>query len=263
MDFQGFLHYKLIQVSGYELNVFNLLQVLFCYIGTHLFLAFVLSWFKRLVKRRNYDSGRAHSLSLLLSYVIWVSSILLMLSFVGMKASVLVASSAALFVGLGLGLQSIFKDFVSGVFILFEGTIEVGDVLEVDKTIGRVDQLHLRTTKVITRDGVVVIIPNSKVVSDSVVNWSHNDSATRFRIPVRTRYGTDVEVVKTQLLKVAENAEEISDAEVRIADFGEKFVLYELVFWSHGSINIEDTKSDLRLAILHSFKAAGIEMEIS
>jgi small-conductance mechanosensitive channel len=262
MDFQAFLHHKLIQIGGYELNVFNLLQVLCCYIGTHLLLAFVLAWFQRLVKRRNYDSGRAHSLALLMQYTVWVGSILLMLSFIGMKASVLVASSAALFVGLGLGMQSIFKDFVSGVFILFEGTIEVGDVLEVDKIIGRVEQLHLRTTKIITRDGVVVIIPNSKVLSDHVINWSHNNAATRFRIPIRTRYQTDPETVQKLLLEVSQNVNQIGNTEVRIAEFGEKYVLYELVFWSSGSIEIEDTKSDLRFAILKRFRAAGIDLDI-
>jgi small-conductance mechanosensitive channel len=256
-----FLSYKIIQLGGYELTALNLILVVVSYLGTHLVLAILLSYFSKLVKRRDYDAGRAHSISLLITYFVWVVSILFMLSLVGLKASVLVASSAALFVGLGLGMQSIFKDFVSGIFLLFEGTIEVGDILEVDKIIGRVEQIHLRTTKVITRDGVVVIVPNSKVLSENVVNWTHNTTATRIRIPIRVPFRADAQIVQQILLRVA-TQNELKDAEVRIAAFEEKFVLYELVYWSAGSLDLEDTKSDLRFEIIAAFAAQEIRLSL-
>ena len=104
--------------------------------------------------------------------------------------------------GVGLGLQAIFQDYFSGLLLLFEGTVKVGDVLEIESInsnenfVARVVQINLRTSKVETRDEKVLVIPNSKLTQQSVINWSFGSPVTRFGIPITLRYGVDLELVK-------------------------------------------------------------------
>jgi small-conductance mechanosensitive channel len=267
MTLTQILQTEIIRLGGYQLTVLNLLQLVLVYVGTHIVLALVQGWFNRLVARRNYDKGRAHSIALLIKYFAWVMSTMWMLQIIGLQASVLIASSAALFVGLGFGVQSIFKDIVSGIFLLFEGTIEVGDILEVDKIVGRVERILLRTTKLVTRDGVAVIIPNSKVLSENVVNWTHNNEATQFRLPLALPYGCKPAEAQAIMLKVADDFAQrpekwLEKPEVRISALGEKSIQYELAFRTMHSFDIENIKSDLRFALVEEFGQAGIAMVV-
>ncbi len=253
------LQQEILHLGNYQLTILDLLKLTLIFLGTHLFLAFVLHWFSRLVERRNYDTGRAHSISLLIKYFIWILAVLFMLSVIGIEPSVLIASSAALFVGLGFGLQGIFKDIVSGIFLLFEGTIEVGDVLEVDKIIGRIDQIYLRTTKIITREGVSVIIPNSKIISENVINWTHHNRATKVQLPILLPYKADAQSVIQTLQAIAQQAE-LRNSEVEIAEFTEKFIRYELAFYTTEVFEVENLKSKLRLEIIKALTDAGIAL---
>jgi small-conductance mechanosensitive channel len=257
-----FLQHQLIIIGNYQLTVLDVLKLLSIFFGTHLLLAGVLGWFRRVVNRKGYDSGRSHSIGLLITYIAWSLALLSMLSVVGIQASVLIASSAALFVGLGFGLQSIFRDIVSGVFLLFEGTIEVDDVLEVDKIVGRVDQIYLRTTNVITRDGVTVIIPNSKILSENVINWTHNNSASVVRLPVIVPYHHDAQAVRTLLQQVLDKkrSAHMTDTEVVVTEFAEKYIKFELLFKTKQVFEVEAIKSELRLDVLSAFTSAGISL---
>ncbi len=138
------------------------------------------------------DKGRRMSLYLLAKYFVWTVAVAVMLEIVGVHVSVLLAGSAALLVGLGLGMQQIFRDIVSGIFLLFEGTIEIGDVLEVDGKLGRVEEINLRTSKVLTRDGQTMIVPNHKFITENVLNWTHHDTnPSAFRVQVRVAHEAD------------------------------------------------------------------------
>jgi small-conductance mechanosensitive channel len=176
----------------------------------------------------------------------------------------MLAGSAALLVGLGLGLQQTFNDIVSGIIILIEGTIRVGDVLELEGLVGRVTEIKLRTSTVYTRDGMNVIVPNHRFINENVVNWTHNHLANRFRITVGVAYGSDEQLVHKLLKECAEAHDDVITKEtdrsvlVRLIGFGDSSLDFEILFWSRNAFRIEQTKSDIRFAILKAFREAGI-----
>ncbi|MBK8580552.1 MAG: mechanosensitive ion channel domain-containing protein [Flavobacteriales bacterium] len=208
--------------------------------------------------------SRLHSAYLLVKYAVWVATIIIVLQVLGMDITFLVAGSAALLVGLGIGIQQTFNDIISGVFILMEGTIMVGDVLEVEGLVGRVTEINLRTSTIYSRDGMNVIVPNHRFINENVVNWSHNALETRFNLKVGVAYGSDAELVKRILMNCAVDQPDVVTndpahaVQVRFIDFGDSALIFELLFWSRNIFAVEQTKSDIRFRILGRFREAGI-----
>lgn len=230
------------------------------------FLRFIRFLLKRLEKQGRLDSGRGNSVYLIIKYLVIVIAIGVLIESLGFKLSIILAGSAALLVGLGLGLQDTFNDFVSGIIILVEGSIQVGDVLEVEGIIGRVVAIKLRTSQIVTRDGVNMIVPNHKFITDNVINWSLNRKPTRFKVHVGVSYKSDVEQVREILMK---SVEELPGAVlglkeykpvVRLADFGESAIAFDVLFWSYDYFKFETIRSDLRFIIARKFKEGGIEI---
>lgn len=202
------------------------------------------------------DKGRRMSLYLIARYFIWTVAVVMMLEIMGVHVSVLLAGSAALLVGLGFGMQEIFRDIVSGIFLLFEGTIEVGDVLEVDGKVGRVEEIDLRTSKLITRDGQTMIVPNHKFITEKVFNWSHQHAQPiAFYVPVLVAHRADetkvLEILHAAVLSQSNILLNDPDRapEVRLTEFQEKFTKYEVKFWAVNGFDADRTQSDLRLVI--------------
>ncbi|MFT6716337.1 MAG: small-conductance mechanosensitive channel [Saprospiraceae bacterium] len=246
----NFLSSEIIQYNNFVLTPLNLLIIIGIIIGTQTLLKLI----KKIVfkKFEAQDLGRSNSVYQIVKYVIWVVAILFSLQNVGFNLSILVAGSAALMVGIGFGLQNIFNDFTSGIFILIEGTINVGDIIEADGIVGKVTEISLRTSKVLTRDDTVLIIPNHKFISDQVINWSDNKNETRFSVTVGVAYGSDVQKVKDCLLDAAHAHPHISNtpkSNVRFISFGDSSLDFELFFWSEHVFRIGEIESDLRFAI--------------
>jgi small-conductance mechanosensitive channel len=154
-----------------------------------------------------------------------------------------------LLVGLGLGLQNIFKDLVSGLFLLFEGSIKIGDVIEADGVVGKVMEINLRSCEVMTRDDVIIIIPNSKFINEKVINWSHDSEKVRFTINVNVAYGSDIQDVFTCLEEAMLENPLVCISPlpfVRFTNFGESALEFEMIFWSNEAFRIENVKSDIR-----------------
>ncbi|MCB0737470.1 MAG: mechanosensitive ion channel [Bacteroidetes bacterium] len=215
---------------------------------------------RRLVAK-DMNSGSLNSLIQLIKYFLYVIAITIGLESMGIKLSFLLASSAALLVGIGLGLQQLFYDLASGVILLFEGTIRVGDVVDLKNVVGRVTDIGIRTSKIKTREDVYVIVPNSKFVSGDVVNWSHISAATRFNVQVGVAYGSDVQLVKKLLLNAADGHAKIEntpDPFVRFNDFGDSSLVFNLYFWTTETFMVENIKSDLRFSIDELFRKNGI-----
>jgi small-conductance mechanosensitive channel len=144
----------------------------------------------------------------------------------------------------------------------------VGDVLEVEGIIGRVMAIKLRTSEIVTRDGVNIIVPNHKFVTDNVTNWSHSRKPTRFKVSVNVSYKSDVEQVREVLLK---SVEELPGAVlglkeykpiVRLSEFEDSSVEFEVLFWSYDYFKFETIRSDLRFIIARKFKETGIEIPL-
>ena len=163
----------------------------------------------RYYKRSKIDTGSQYAINQLLKYVIYTMAILWAISSLGIKVTVLWGGAAALLVGIGLGLQQTFNDFFSGIVLLFERSVEIGHVLNIGGMIGTVQKIGLITSLIETRESITVVVPNSKLVTDNVINWSHLDKKVKFIISVGVAYGSDTKLVKSILLKVAEEHPEV------------------------------------------------------
>ena len=256
-----FLEREIISFGNYQLTMLQIVGL-----GVVFLITWGSSWVikKVIVNRGNVteiERGRRHSVYKLFQYVLWVVAVLLGLESVGFQITVLLAGSAALLVGIGLGLQEVFKDFVSGIILLFDGTIRVSDIIEVEGKVGRVKEIRLRASEIETREGIVMIVPNSRFITGNVVNWTHNHKLTRFSVVVGVAYGSDVDKVREVLIECAKQHSEVvktPEPFVFFSDFADSQLTFSLQFYSRSVFRIEFIKSDIRFAIDRAFRANGI-----
>lgn len=215
-------------------------------------------------QNRKIDTGAQIALNQLVSYVIYVIAGIVALNYLGFNMTLIWGGAAALLVGLGLGLQQTFNDLFSGILLLFERSITVGDVLRMeDGKFGTVKKIGLRTTLLETLGNASLIVPNSKIVTNQVDNLTHNNNKVRFQIDIGVAYGTDTNEVKQLLLRAVKGNPYILDYPapfVRFAGFGESSLDFEIYFFSRNLIVIEDIKSDIRFDIDRLFRENNIEI---
>jgi small-conductance mechanosensitive channel len=214
-------------------------------------------------QKNKINVGTRFAINQLITYLIYVIAIVSALHFLGIKMTVVWGGLAALLVGIGLGLQQTFNDLFSGILLLFERGIEVGETVEIDGLIGNVKKIGLRTSIIESRDNITVIVPNSKLVVNNVINWSHYDDKVRFIIQVGVAYGSDTTLVKNILLEVAKEHSFVLKYPkpiIRFTNFGNSSLDFELLFYSKNFIIIEDIKSDLRFEIDRKFRENKIEI---
>ena len=250
------IDFELLTLGKYTLTIGILLTILLAIILTKLILWIVKKIMFHTKKLKNIEEGNLHSLFQIIKYVIWIFAILIILDTIGLQLNVLLAGSAALLVGVGLGLQSTFNDFISGIILLFEGSIKVGDILEIDNDIVKIQKIGLRTSEAMNRDDIVTILPNSLITTNKVINWSHQSKKTRFRINVGVAYGSDVDLVLDILKKSALEHPEIIDESslnARFINFGNSSLDFELLFFSKNIFRIENVKSEIRKIINRKF----------
>ena len=256
-----FLNEELITIGDHHITMFQIMAVV---------VVVAITWIsikglkKVIVNRGNFselERGRRLSVFKLFQYVLWVIVFLLTLEGLGFEITLLLAGSAALLVGVGLGLQEVFKDFVSGIILLFDGTIRVSDVIEIDGMVGRVKEISLRSSELETREGIVLIIPNSRFIVGNVINWTHNRKLTRFKIELGVAYGSDVEKVRDVLTQCASEHPDVvknPNPFVFFSDFGESQLTFTVLFHSRSVFKIEHVRSDIRFAIDKAFRENGI-----
>lgn len=249
-------------------NIYNIKFTGFDILGIFVIIAisrFLLWTFKKLIiqqeRSKKIDVGKGFAFYKISKYIMVVITIALILETIGIKITILLAGSAALLVGLGLGIQQIFNDVISGVFLLFEGTVAVRDIIEINGLIGEVKHIDIRTSKIVSRDNIMIIVPNSKLISDNVINWTLNKEDTRFQIEVGVAYGSDTEKVRDILISIATNHPDITDIykpHVRFENFGNSSLDFTLLFWSKRMFDVEELKSDLRFEIDKCFRKENI-----
>lgn len=255
-----FLDYTLFNIGKYELKVVSIL-ILIVFI-------FIVRVLLRLIKKsidktNRIEAQKKYALFSLIRYVIIVFSIIASFQILGFNLSLLLAGSAALLVGVGLGLQYIFSDFVSGIILLVESKIKVNDILEVNGLLCRVSEINLRTTTVLARDDKYIILPNTDLTRNQIINWTYADKASRFSVEVGIGYSSDVDLVKDVLKEIMDQHEEILKSPkpfVRFNDFGESSLIFSVYFWSEDIYGIENVKSDIRVKIFKKFKELNIEI---
>ena len=196
-----------------------------------------------------------------IKYFVYVVVILITLSSTGVDVTILLTASAALFVGLGLALQELFQDVIGGIFIILDKSLLVGDVIEMEGRVARVFEIKLRTTRALTRDDKVMIIPNHKFISDTVFNYTQNHKTTREAVKVGVAYGSDIEKVREILLECAREQKGIlkkPEPFVLFEDFGDSALLFALHFYVSDSFVDPKVKSELRFKINNMFKLNNI-----
>lgn len=226
---------------------------------------FLLKWLRYLFTRKmeQEDKQKFSSVFKFINYVIYLVVVLVTLSAAGIDITLIITASAALFVGLGLALQELFQDILGGIFIIIDKSLQVGDIVEVDNKVGKVFEIKLRTTRAITRDDKVIIIPNHKFISDIVYNYTQNHRTTRERVNVGVAYGSDV-VLVTQLLEqvAAEQKHVLKNPKpfVLFDDFGDSALLFSLHFFTNDSFGDPKIKSEIRYKINTKFKENNISI---
>ncbi|MDH5609576.1 MAG: mechanosensitive ion channel [Cyclobacteriaceae bacterium] len=255
------LELELIRIGTYSIRVYTLALFVLIYLGTKFILWLIKKALFRKHKFNKLDTGSTYALFQIIKYAVWVMAIGLLLETIGINVTVLIAGSAALLVGVGLGLQQTFNDVISGIILLSERSIKIDDILEIDGEIVRIQDIGLRTSRAINRDEISFIIPNSLITNNKVINWSHQSKQTRFKINVGVAYGSDVDQVKAVLKESAQDHPEIKDKssiEVRFMDFGNSSLDFQLLFYSENIFRIEKVKSDIRTLINQKFIESGI-----
>ena len=244
-----------------SIRVYHLLGLLLLFIGTRILLRILARVIKLQIKKRKLDEGRTLALFQIARYVIIMIAILVAMELVGIKLTILLGGAAALLVGIGLGLQSTFNDLISGIILLFEQSVSVGDIIEIQGVVGKVVKINIRTSELTTRDNISILVPNSKLVNDNITNWSHNRELTRFTISVGVQYGSDVQLVKKLLIAAADEhplIDKTRATEVWFQDFGDSALLFDLKFWCDNTNQITIVKSDIRFAIDAKFRKNGV-----
>lgn len=254
-EIERILKLKLLEVDNYSIKVYTILLLVLVFV-----LVRIVQWIlkKAILQNRSIkeDVGSRYAVYQLVKYVIWIIAIVIGLDIVGIKITVFLAGSAALLVGIGLGLQQTFNDIVSGVILLSERSIQVDDILQLDNDIVKIQKIGLRTSLCLNRDDISIIIPNSLISNNKVINWSHQDKKARFKINVGVAYGSDAELVISLLKQCALEHPEVNNAETidaRLVDFGNSSINFQLLFYSSNIFRIEKVKSEIRLLINKKF----------
>jgi small-conductance mechanosensitive channel len=220
--------------------------------------------FNRYLVRSGLDRSLQYAIAQIVSNLVLVIGIFVVLENTGIHLGALTVFAGAVGVGVGFGLQNIASNFISGLVILAERPITIGDRVEVAGVVGQVQQIRARSTVILTNDNISMIVPNTKFIDSPVTNWTYGDPRVRFRIPIGVAYGSDVNKVREALIAAGSgNAHVLEDPapSVFLKQFGESSIDFELVVWSSEmSHRPSRFKSDLNFAIEEKLREAGIEI---
>ncbi|AUC80683.1 mechanosensitive ion channel family protein [Lacinutrix sp. Bg11-31] len=265
--FVDFLNFKLhtftdgngLETGALKVKYFLLIIVIL------IFTTYALRWLKKLLTRKMPENDKA-KFTTVFSFARWLIYIvvfLVALSSLGIDVTAVFAASAALLIGVGLALQTLFQDIISGVFILVDQSVHVGDIIEIEGKVGRVEEIKLRTTRAVTIDNKVLIIPNHLYLANSLYNWTQNGSSTRESVDVGVAYGSDVVLVKKLLLQAAASSKLVFKQPapaVVFMDFGESSLDFRIAFTIQDSFNARIPKSEVRFAIYKLFNEHNISI---
>lgn len=261
-EIQAFLSFQLFKYKNVSVTLFDIIVIGAIYFIASFAIRLFRFFMNRNVKKRDWiNASTAYALQKLAAYIAYVIASLFSLQVVGINLNILLAGSAALLVGFGFGIQQIFNDFISGLILLFGGTVRVGDIVEFNNTVGRIIEIDFRTSRIKTRAGITIIVPNSKLVSDNVINWTSMDDLTRFEVTVGVAYGSDTKLVSDILIEVASKHEAVEQhipVRVQFTDFGDSSLNFKVLFWARNNWEIEFVRSEIRFEIDRRFREAGI-----
>jgi small-conductance mechanosensitive channel len=275
VTFKKFLTYKFIDLGTIKIDFSDLLIIVSVFFGARILVNFSKLYIGRKFKRNtNYDAASEYVYIQIAKYVIYVFSILFCFQLLNIDLVIILTSSVGLLVGIGLGLQDVFKDMIAGLVLLFEGNLRVGDIVEIYGTtrsnqkstntiVAKILKINVRTTQIQSREGNVLIIPNTRLTQDQIENWSHGSELTRFSISITVDFGADTELIKRLLVQAAMAHPKVKKNHpvfVSLANFGENGLELELIFWADHSWDIDIYKSEIRFEIDRLFREYNINI---
>ena len=264
-DLLQYLRTPLIVLSGTQVTALTLVVALAIVVAFRIAAAIVARSIERVFDARGVDRGLRFAAGKITRYTILLVGVFVALGSMGVDTSAIMAGGAVLLVGIGFGLQKLAENFISGLLVLIERPVRKGDFIDAGGVLGTVDDIGLRATRVVSRDGVTVIVPNASLMTSTVINYSVPTAARRIWIKVHVAYGTDLELVRGSLVEVARGEPLIANEpapEVRLEHFEDSAIQLALVVW------IRDAKDDLivlsnvNFAIDRVFRKHGIVMPL-
>ncbi len=262
--------FRLFSIQSVPITPWSLIKAVLIFV---IFL-YVSRYFRRFMENRildktSMDSGAKHAVLTITHYIILIIGFVVALEGVGIELTTLKVFAGALGLGIGFGLQNIANNFASGLIILFERPIKNKDFVQVksggsgeEEILGTITKISARSTTILTRDNIAIIVPNSNFIEQTVVNWSLNDTPTRVHIPIGVQYGTNPEKVRDLLLEIASNHKRVLKyprSKVWFNEFGESSLNFNLLVWiKDPQQGITNIKSDINFEIAKAFKEEGI-----
>jgi small-conductance mechanosensitive channel len=261
---QDFLNLRLFNLKETPVTIMSLL-IFIIFLTISLFLgSFVRKFMRgRFLDKFDIDPGLKYTLSRVAQYIVVVLGVLISFQFVGIDLTSLAVVFGLLSVGIGFGLQNVTANFISGLIIMFERPISVGDRVEVDGIEGDVTEISIRSTKIRTVNNISIIVPNSKFVENNVVNYSHGDPSFRLDINVGVSYASDLDTILKAMNEIAdENPNVMSNPEheVHLVEFGDSSWNMQLRLWI---ANVKDRyrfRNEIHQAIVRKFDKYEIEI---
>jgi len=270
VSLREFMEYRIIDTKNFALSFSHIIVVILVYYGSKLAVHITQLYItQRMRKRKDYDAGLEFVYVQFSKYVIYILAIMFASKMLFSNISGLLTGSLGILVGVGLGLQDVFRDFIAGIVILGERNLMVGDIIEIpdqdgkEMLVAKVDKIGVRTSKIETRDGNIIIIPNAQLSQNRVENWSHGNLLSRFIIEVPVAYGANTELVIRLLKQAALSHPQVhksSEVIVRLASFTPNHMQFDLLFWADQSWQINNFKSEIRLEIDRLFREYKINM---
>ncbi len=244
-----------------RIAVWTFLLVILSFVGARFF----LKWIRVLLTRNMQEPDKLKFISFFkfVQYITYIIVGFAVLSASGINVTPFLAASAALLVGLGLALQELFQDVIGGIFIFIDKSLLVGDIVEVDGKVARVKEVSLRTTRAITRDDKIVVIPNHKFISEIIINYTQNHKTTRESVKIGVAYGSDVKKVEALLLQsVTQQSGVLKKPKpfVLFDDFGDSALQFSVLFFITDSFSDPKIKSEIRFTIDQLFRENNISI---
>ncbi|MFN1835640.1 mechanosensitive ion channel family protein [Balneola sp. MJW-20] len=218
---------------------------------------------RKILKRFIHDPGLRYTLARISQYIVVTLGVFISFQFLGIDLTGLTVILGFLSVGIGFGLQNVTSNFISGLIVLFERPISVGDRVMVNNIEGDVIEINIRSTMIRTVDNISIIVPNSEFVSKDVINYSHGDPTYRLNIDVGVSYGSDLDKVLKALNEVAEESNSVltdPPHSVQLREFGDSSWNMKLLVWIPDVKEHPKIRNELNQAIVRKFREYGVEI---
>ncbi|GMR21696.1 MAG: mechanosensitive ion channel [Acidobacteriota bacterium] len=256
------LDFQLFQLGGNAITVLHVAMFVFVLIVTYVLAHSVRRFLTRYVLAEVEPAPR-YVIVRFTQYLVWIVGLAVAVELLNVDLTALTVVAGAFGIGIGFGLQNVVNNLVSGVVLLFEQPVRYRDRVSVENVEGQVENINFRATTILTNDNISIIVPNSQLINQTVINWSHGDPRIRVHVPVGVAYGSDVELVTETLLAVAREQPDVlpaPESEVRFLEFGDSSLNFELLVWSDEPPNYHRLRSKLNYAIDAAFRDKGVEI---